>query len=1219
LRLWSAFRFRQWLRKIEQLAFCHDDDFDPVFYRQNNGDLFHLTRAKELHKHYRRHGAKEGRAKNLAAAQEAYEHRFGPLPSDFDSQIYRFLNEDLARIFTHDWQFAFHYLEYGRKEGRRYNGISAVSGPGELWQNLFHTYDFIACATDWLAPVPSSRVEAIQRFINEGIDRLAPINLSLIFDPNYYRENYYPRDTRPASDLYQEWLTSGVPIGHFPNEEIALRHLIGETLFPRAFDWVEFQSSLPNSIASSLKSRVQVLQYFLEQNFNSTSLAFIRREGGKEFFASIGHYHWLKQHYQQALIAYDIASNSSEKNWCVLLRRGEIHAALGNKAAALNDFKEAGAYPEASVWSHIRAVEIALDKEAFDEAFVLLKRARPLWIKDINFRKTIAKSLDRLFDVKTALALALYATSQRMRADVLMMETLQTIKNRMIDLEDFPPPLTEIPNGHIVMLANLELPQCVHYRVEQKRQQLEYAGYRVEIHDEKNPQEFISGLIGARAAIFYRVPATPPVLRAILTAKALAIPVYYDLDDLLFEADNFPDAFSTYEGQITYDTYYALMLGVPLYRYAITQCDFGITSTTPIAARIAPLVAKADCLVLRNGLDQRNDKFIAKDTQSLSASETITIFYGSGTKAHNSDFNHLAGAALLTIMDKYPHVRLVIAGYLQLRPEFKRFEKRITQAGFINDLDAYWTLLSSCDINIASLSPSPMTDCKSEIKWLEAAILGIPSVLSRTGTFEEVLEEGVDAILVDDVAGWIVAFENLIENRHVRLSIGVAAREKALANYSLTQAAKTWRDHFDLSNNKQEIDPAYTVTPSSSHSGRKRRILICNVFFAPQSYGGATRVVMNNVDYILESCPDLELAIFTTDDGIQSAGLVRLDQYRGIAVYRLSTPIEPLRDWHPFNPHNIPAFEKVLNAFQPDLVHFHCIQRLTASIVKATQNNNIPYLITAHDAWWISDHQFLIDEDGRLCMPDNEPKDHLPKGILPLASIERRASLSALMSGAVNVLAVSPSFAEIYKRAGANNVVSIPNGVPPITCAPHIPRPDHRLALGHMGGRELHKGAPLIEAVLRTNSFSNFHLTMIDTSLEPGTMSEQLWGTTPVTLRGPFPQDQVAGLYASLDVLIAPSIWPESFGLVAREALAQGLWVVASDRGAMAENVRTDENGFVINVENGQALKEILRKLDSNPRRYQQRLLSGSTPQRTATDQAKEIIEIYRKISTKMQ
>jgi hypothetical protein len=47
----------------------------------------------------------------------------------------------------------------------------------------------------------------------------------------------------------------------------------------------------------------------------------------------------------------------------------------------------------------------------------------------------------------------------------------------------------------------------------------------------------------------------------------------------------------------------------------------------------------------------------------------------------------------------------------------------------------------------------------------------------------------------------------------------------------------------------------------------------------------------------------------------------------------------------------------------------------------------------------------------------------------------------------------------------------------------------------------------------------------------------------------------MAGFYSEQDVLFAPSIWLESYGLVSREALSAGLWVVAAQTGAMADPI----------------------------------------------------------------
>jgi glycosyltransferase involved in cell wall biosynthesis len=79
--------------------------------------------------------------------------------------------------------------------------------------------------------------------------------------------------------------------------------------------------------------------------------------------------------------------------------------------------------------------------------------------------------------------------------------------------------------------------------------------------------------------------------------------------------------------------------------------------------------------------------------------------------------------------------------------------------------------------------------------------------------------------------------------------------------------------------------------------------------------------------------------------------------------------------------------------------------------------------------------------------------------------------------------------------------------------------------------------------------------------------------------------------YTSQDVLIAPSIWPESFGLVTREALAAGLWVIASQAGALAEPIEHDVNGFVVKPGSVEELRAALTKTSHSRRQIRQPLV----------------------------
>ena len=98
-----------------------------------------------------------------------------------------------------------------------------------------------------------------------------------------------------------------------------------------------------------------------------------------------------------------------------------------------------------------------------------------------------------------------------------------------------------------------------------------------------------------------------------------------------------------------------------------------------------------------------------------------------------------------------------------------------------------------------------------------------------------------------------------------------------------------------------------------------------------------------------------------------------------------------------------------------------------------------------------------------------------------------------------------------------------------------------------------------------------------------------------------------------IDVLLAPSIWPESYGLVTREALACGCWVVASDRGAVGACVTEGVNGFRVPVDDPVAFVTTLRAIDADPGRF-----LASPPSvvgwRTAEAQAEDLTRVYEEV-----
>jgi glycosyltransferase involved in cell wall biosynthesis len=826
------------------------------------------------------------------------------------------------------------------------------------------------------------------------------------------------------------------------------------------------------------------------------------------------------------------------------------------------------------------------------------------------WRDAVRGLAEARFAARTRRARQLYGRPDgRGRADAHIERIVAETTSLWERLDPIGAPLPASADGRVVMLASYDLKVCTHYRIEQKEELFKLTGRPVEIFGLDEWREFISALPGAAAAIVFRLPAWPTVTRAIVAARKMDVPLYYEIDDLIFDAAEYPDTWESYGGLLSREDYEGLLYGVPLFRAAIKMCDYGISSTTPLARAVEPLVRTGRVFWLPNGLDSRNQGWLDNPPVRVRRDPSILIAYASGTKAHNSDFNELAGPALVELLKRRSDVKLLLVGYLALDPAFDLVRDQVIRFDVVPGSEAFWSMLADADISFAVLKPTWATDSKSEIKWLEAAVLGIPSVVSETAMYREVLEDGEDALIVATPDEWLHALTRLVDDPELRTRIGAQARRKAAERYSLQANAARLEALLQPALDRRRPRPA------GRQPGAKPRILLANVWFPPQSVGGATRVVQNNLDAWLDG-PEgerFDFAVVATDLNVTPANQLRVDAYRGVPVHRVSTPLEVNMDWRPENPEMQNRFIDILEAWRPDLVHFHAVQRLTASPVEACRQANIPYLVTTHDAWWLSDHHFLVDGQGRVHQPCEDFPRRPPKGVSVAQSLDRRRIQARALAGAEAVLGVSESFAEMHRSCGFERALAVPNGVAPAPATERKRSPSGRVRLAHVGNVSRHKGYHLVQAALKGSRFERLELTVIDHARSSGSEERQLWGATPVRIIGKVPQEHVHGLYAETDVLLAPSIWPESFGLVTREALQAGCWVVASDRGAMGEDVTPDANGFVIDVATVEGLMGALRTIDSDPETY---LASPAVrPQlRTAKDQASDLVAIYDRI-----
>lgn len=1034
--------------------------------------------------------------------------------------------------------------------------------------------------------------KCLVHFCEVGIERLMPFSADYVLDYQFYRDNFLLGIQCNKRDAYRHWLREGLDQGWAPNERLWLRDALGVDVIDPDHLCSLFGRKLVNKLRKPRRKPldpdefVNAISVTRLPNLPETAEAARELTQIADLLATRGKDDAAATIYRRILRRFPELSRALQHYADLLFRRKQYVAAraLYDKARHLGS---------ADIWTYINLAQCLKFIGNYKEALAILGEGAERFSHDLGIRGRMEQCADEFF------AKELDASYSEARAG-----RLEDARHRIVAVcrvitppsKSAPPPMPRRITS-VAIVGNEDMPQCRLYRIEQKIEQLRLAGYLVKSYDHNHrTEDFIRDIYQFQAVIFYRVPGLPAVIRAIAKANELGLHTFYDIDDLIFDSSQYPASFESYRGQITRDEYIGLCLGVPLFAHAMSMCGYGIASTTPLMKEMSKHVATGRVYTHRNAFGNKHETYRTFCRENRRG-DGITIFYGSGTKAHKEDFEELVVPALVEMVRRYgSRISVVIVGYAAINDELRSIRENVTLFDAMWDVDDYWQVLSEADINIAVLKPSLMADCKSEIKWLEAAMFAIPSVVSRTATYAEVIDDGVTGILCRTQADWITALDRLVCDSDLRHEMGLAAQRTVHKIYAPDLMANKLRSIFN-----------------SCHQGlaiAKPTVVIVNVFYPPQAYGGATRVVYDNVTYFGKQYAEhFNVEVFTSIEAIADCYETRSYVQDGIRVTGVITPQEPDIDTRTKDQKMGTIFEKYLDAIAPALVHFHCIQRLTTSIIEAASERAIPYLITAHDGWWISDQQFIVDKIGNYNVYDYERRREVMK-IGRQNTYLRMTALRKPLFGAHRVLAVSEAFASVYKACGVPNVMTISNGLSEIPLQNRLPSPDGRVRIGFIGGMAVHKGYRLIRNAFLSQAFANLTLTIVDHSQSQGYSRREVWGTTPVEFIAALPQNEITDLYRLMDVILAPSIWPESYGLVTREALASGCWVVASDRGSIGEYIADGENGYIVDVSNIDGLVRTLKQIDDNHLRYLN-APKRITVLRTASEQGKALARLY--------
>ena len=408
------------------------------------------------------------------------------------------------------------------------------------------------------------------------------------------------------------------------------------------------------------------------------------------------------------------------------------------------------------------------------------------------------------------------------------------------------------------------------------------------------------------------------------------------------------------------------------------------------------------------------------------------------------------------------------------------------------------------------------------------------------------------------------------------------------------------------------------------------KILLVNCYFYPESNAGA-------VVYCYELANALkqgnEVAIFSgTFEYGNEVAYVR-DTVDQMEVCKVPLPRKNdafYRYKAIYNKHAQRIFRQFLKEQKPNIIHFHSLQGLGASLVSEAKRLGIPAVVTLHDGWWVCPAQFFFRYDeGRPCQKAGygeciDCRTHTEKmQPLFLSAIKNTAYVSWRQLYLKNALkkadaGIFPSsfLREAYRRGGVicPKAVISPNAIDisscKDTCRGKSDFNPAQVRMAFLSGTSELKGYNLLMGALKNLNKDNFCLHIYGVTQEnyPPVAEKN------VVFHPPFERRDIHRVFCQTDILLFPSLVQENCPLSILESFAHKVPVIAAEAGGVAELVKDNVNGLLFRHNDVTSLTEKMQSVLDNPSIIQ-RFAGNISTVKDIREQAREIEGLYRSIT----
>lgn len=335
----------------------------------------------------------------------------------------------------------------------------------------------------------------------------------------------------------------------------------------------------------------------------------------------------------------------------------------------------------------------------------------------------------------------------------------------------------------IALIADINLPQCRKYRVIQLAEFWRKRDVEVEFSHYLDVPRSVHAMQDATHLFEYRLQTMPVCEMYRYEARRLKLPVLYDLDDPLFSVS----AYETYENMkaIEPELKAHFLSEAPKYLSMMNGADMITVSTPGMVDHTREYTPRPVCL-RRNFAD---DATLSDGLKAMQAGrgargedDIFRVAFSSGSRGHEVDFA-LIEDALAGFLDGGENRRLMIVGHFDEKHLPAVFRDRIEKHPFTTYED-YLATLAGADCAVMPLTDDIFNRCKSAVRVIDAASVGVPSIVGTVGDMANMVRHEETGFVAQQASGWGAALDALASDRAAAREMGRRARSDLESRWS---------------------------------------------------------------------------------------------------------------------------------------------------------------------------------------------------------------------------------------------------------------------------------------------------------------------------------------------------------------------------------------------------------------------------------------------------